>query len=842
MTDYNAGSARATYELDISPFRQNLAEIKRGYAEIARAAAQARQIPSGTQTVVPRREAPNARPVGGGSGVNASAAEAQRAAVAAARLAAEQNKAALAAQRLSTEQQRTAAQLANTERAETQAAAAALRYSQQQARANAAASGGRSGFGQLASGIQGVQAALGAVGIGLGAAQLLQGALAAGRYSASLGQTEGVLRQLAGSQQRYGELTRIAAENQRLFGGTLADNYAPLTGVLALSNQTGASLQQLNQASQLLLAKAPTKNAGDAFFGLGEFLSSNGAEAALSLADQFNLSKKALAELAREGVSAEDRLNGLFKLLADQGVTSETLNARLTDQATAYNSLGAAADQAFIRLGNGVNIVATPVANFLAGTLNQVTQIADKLAEARSGGGVSDLANSIAGGGFAAPTSSDTIVERPDAAALQDQIRSAIIARTIATQNSSQADIAGYAAASQYAAGIRGAIDAARGSVDASNAAAVATLTQGAQADLAKIKNADLERALYAAAAGSETEAGAAGRLAQLYTGTSIPALAALISLLRDKAALEGGGLLGSANLGGASAKDAATEAAKARAAYERDLAASLVRSTGSTAQRLALVRAELATAAPYSERRKALLIEEAQLVRQAAQERQRAGTAAAKADAKDARAYEAEVEQARRAQQRIEDATRQHYESLRRLQEDYVLSSSRRQEDFELERQRLLAEGRIKEAQLLEEKFNREQRRAAEDNALARRRETEQAGQEIAKARAEAAKIDPAAQAAAAAAGAPAVAAGARAAQAEAVLAATAGQRPAPFTLQVQIAPTQVQIDGGTIVTIVWPAISQLVDAELTAGVLDVAVTAPPGAGQGSGVGGPTP
>jgi hypothetical protein len=801
-----------------------------------------------------------------------------------------------------------------------------------------------------------------AAGIGLGAAAMVQGAVSAGRYATGLTQTENVLRQLSGSQDRYNTLTRIAAENQKLFGGTLAENYAPLTGVLALSNQTGASLTQLNSVTQLLLAKAPGKSAGDAFFGLGEFLSGKGAEAALSLADQFNLSKAAIAALAAEGVSAEDRLTGLTQLLAEQGVTAATLQARLTEDSLAYNRLGASGEQAYIRLGKAANAVGVPLANFVAGGLEGFSTLVDRGKELAAVGGevlasagsyeqysqivqaqnaamaqqwnlfgqqlpvltreqyayamalqatgvAAEEANRRARGEVAAGTL-DNSPEMQAAQRQQAGIRA--IGQIAADANPEVQGLAdrlltlaaaggpvgdgALALATSYAnwgvstQQVQITLDALEGTLqrqrDASAGAAAGTERASASMDLAtaaaNAQKAALGDATAAAAeqanAGGDMEAqaraaadaliaagnagAAAAALLAGSTGQVDQMTAALVRLegaqARTRASGREGGLMGGGDTSGITQAQrdrlAAEEAARFRVGVEEDI----TRATGTTAQRLAQVNAELAKASPLSADRRRLLVDQAQLEQQLQREQESAADrASSKADSaakkaaseakqaaeKEQREREQRQNEVDRALERIEDRTTDHYRRLRQAQEDYTLSASRREEDYQTERQRLLAEGRVFEAQQLTERFQLEQRRAQEDAARARDRQTQDYGGDLAKIREDARLGGTEVARARAAVPATSAADVQRQAQAEAVLAATAGQRPTmPIRLQVAIAPTSAQIDGQTFVTFTWPLFEQLVDLELAESIATVALTAPPGGGQGGGVGGPRP
>jgi hypothetical protein len=241
------------------------------------------------------------------------------------------------------------------------------------------------------------------------------------------------------------------------------------------------------------------------------------------------------------------------------------------------------------------------------------------------------------------------------------------------------------------------------------------------------------------------------------------------------------------------------------------------------------------------------------QAQRQMTAERTKAGTASDKLAVKESGAANAEAVAQRDALRRVEGMYQEHYDKLRRMNEDYTLSSSRKAEDFQLERQRLLANGQIKEAQLLEQKFALDQKRAAEDNARGRQRETEQAAQGIADAQQQAGlKADDrerkrllggvALSGDAGAASAVSAGGAARQAQAEAALASTAGQRPSGGLLRIQFAPISLVADGQTLANVVYPDIEARIDEFMAGQIATILVTSPPGGGQGAGVGGPTP
>lgn len=276
------------------------------------------------------------------------------------------------------------AALANQQRRTVQVINAETQLANLKGRLARETNGAKTSLQGLAQTAAGLGQALGAAGFAFGIQQIGQFAVAAAQQANELEKIQATLQITTGSQQRYAEVMGIAAANQRLFGGTLASNLTPLSAFVQLSNRSGAELQNLNNAAQLLLASNPAAAIGDASFALSEFLSSSGAEAALSLADRFNLDKKALTELAAAGTTAEQRLAGLEQLLAQQGITAEALNARLSTTAATYDQLGAAISNATTQLGSYISQALQPAALGLTALLTGNAEVEAALAQQAS--------------------------------------------------------------------------------------------------------------------------------------------------------------------------------------------------------------------------------------------------------------------------------------------------------------------------------------------------------------------------------------------------------------------------------------------------------------------------
>lgn len=294
------------------------------------------------------------------------------------------DQAALGAQRLATEQQRAAlatqrvaSEAARTEGIQIRNAAAAARFAAQQERAaRAAQQTGRSiqilprtiaGLSDQAAAFAGQLGS--AFAIGSVASFLTQ----AGQAANALERTQATIRAVAGDQATYNEVVKIAEQNQRLLGGTLQDNLGPLQQLLFIGNRTGASLEELNRVAQLLATVNPTEGIAGAGFALSEAFAGD----VTSIVERFNLPRQAVRELLAEAQGADEVLAGVTALLAEQGVTSETLAASLNTNAQAYTALGAEASTAFTNIGAAASAAFAPVATFIAGGLAGFNQLVD---------------------------------------------------------------------------------------------------------------------------------------------------------------------------------------------------------------------------------------------------------------------------------------------------------------------------------------------------------------------------------------------------------------------------------------------------------------------------------
>jgi hypothetical protein len=228
---------------------------------------------------------------------------------------------------------------------------------------------------ELANAMKSLTAAAGVVGVGLGVAQIIQFGKGAIEAANSLEKTESTVNALSGSATRYKQVLAVAQAGQQAYGGSLEENLAGLGTLVNLSNRASVSLSQLDNISRRLAVVDPVQGIQGANIALKEFLSGNNAEAALSLARRFELPRAALADLAKEGTTAQQRLDGLNKLLNEQGITTQVLTDRTKTQAATYDRLGAAALNARDAIGALLAAQGAGAAGDATGALSGVTNL-----------------------------------------------------------------------------------------------------------------------------------------------------------------------------------------------------------------------------------------------------------------------------------------------------------------------------------------------------------------------------------------------------------------------------------------------------------------------------------
>lgn len=217
------------------------------------------------------------------------------------------------------------------------------------------------------------------VASGFAIGQVVQFGQAAIDSANKLEDAKGALRGLAGDAQTYAAVIAKAEENQRLFGGSLADSISDFSSFIISSRSAGVSLDKITDAAKRLAAFDPGQGLQGANVALRELLSGN----ANSLAMRFELPKSALKALGDESLSAGEKLDALGAYFDSIGLTSEALTARLDNNSQKYRDLSAATEQLTTNLGTAL---ATGLAPFAEGLAKIAQTSADAIGKLNSTG------------------------------------------------------------------------------------------------------------------------------------------------------------------------------------------------------------------------------------------------------------------------------------------------------------------------------------------------------------------------------------------------------------------------------------------------------------------------
>jgi len=218
--------------------------------------------------------------------------------------------------------------------------------------------------------IGGLGGAAGALGFAFGAAELVRFGGAAIGAANDLEKTEATLRALSGTQERYAEVLALARRNQSLYGGTTQDTLEAFRGLVPLANSANVALGSLDETVRKLAILSPEQGAQGAAIALRDFLTATGAEGAQSLQMRFELSKQGLNDIIQSTDDATERTRLLNELLADQGITQQTLAAAADTTAASYDRLGASWDRFKTTVGGALGGALEPSAIGLSGLLS----------------------------------------------------------------------------------------------------------------------------------------------------------------------------------------------------------------------------------------------------------------------------------------------------------------------------------------------------------------------------------------------------------------------------------------------------------------------------------------
>ena len=195
-------------------------------------------------------------------------------------------------------------------------------------------------------------------------------AIEQGKAALALDRTERAARALTGTQDRYSELVRLATQNQRLFGGSLQENIANLTGFAVAARRSGVEIATLDDLSKRLNILSPEQGAEGAAIAINEALSGN----ASSLVRRYEIPRELLKGIEDSSKGAADKLKILDDALTKSGVTAAAVKGAIGDEVIAYNELGAAVERVKLGLGSLASDGFAPAARGGALILNVFTQ------------------------------------------------------------------------------------------------------------------------------------------------------------------------------------------------------------------------------------------------------------------------------------------------------------------------------------------------------------------------------------------------------------------------------------------------------------------------------------
>jgi hypothetical protein len=236
---------------------------------------------------------------------------------------------------------------------------------------SAATNQAQQGVSGLSGALGGLSSVAGGLGLVFGVRQLVDFGIDAGGAALALQRTQNATRQIAGDTKTYSEILAAARQQQVLFGGSLQENLTGLSGFAVQARTTGANLSDLIRTAQRLATLDPEQGVTGAAVALREGLSGD----PISLARRFEIPRAAIAKLRDESTTAAEKLNVINDYLDKAGISANGAADAVTKTEQSYHRLGAAADDAKIRIGallaqrfEPVATGATRVADAVAGT------------------------------------------------------------------------------------------------------------------------------------------------------------------------------------------------------------------------------------------------------------------------------------------------------------------------------------------------------------------------------------------------------------------------------------------------------------------------------------------
>lgn len=179
------------------------------------------------------------------------------------------------------------------------------------------------------------------------------------------------LKLLSESTDQYNQSLQVAKNNIALFGGSLMQTMQDMNRTIILSNQTGASVKELNDALILLATKDPQQGTEGAMIALNEALAEGNVQ---SLRRRFEMATGSLSMFTDESLTSTEQIK-LFQVeLAKMGVSMELLDGSVSRGSKAVNTFGASSEEVMYNLGQLLNNLLTGQMERLTAQLDQVNE------------------------------------------------------------------------------------------------------------------------------------------------------------------------------------------------------------------------------------------------------------------------------------------------------------------------------------------------------------------------------------------------------------------------------------------------------------------------------------
>ena len=191
------------------------------------------------------------------------------------------------------------------------------------------------------------------------------------QQSAQFSTTLNQLKLLADTTEQYNESLAVARNNVALFGGSLLEAMQDMNRTLILSNQTGVSVEALNEALVLLATKDPQQGTQGAMIALNEALAEGNIT---SLRRRFEMTSASLSMFTDATLTADEQIALFEKEIEKIGISMDMLEDSVSRGTKAVNTFGLTAEETMFNFGTFLN-------NVLGGQMERFTEHLAQMSE-----------------------------------------------------------------------------------------------------------------------------------------------------------------------------------------------------------------------------------------------------------------------------------------------------------------------------------------------------------------------------------------------------------------------------------------------------------------------------